>query len=98
MAPRAPWKDALSCASVLAMFNALYSSMNQQLFEKNLCNQSSLYENYRRFLLQIEATSKSTLFVVSKDEWDTKEGTGKSMKSTFYEEWGTFQAEAGTVE
>jgi len=28
-------------------------------------------------------TTKSTLFVVSKDEWDTKEGTGKSMKIHF---------------
>jgi len=26
-------------------------------------------------------TTKSTLFVVSKDEWDTKEGPGKSMKN-----------------
>jgi len=32
-------------------------------------------------------TTKSTLFVVSKDEWDTKEGTAKSMKSIFYEWW-----------
>jgi len=31
-------------------------------------------------------TTKSTLFVVSKDEWDTKEGIGKSMKSTLYEQ------------
>jgi len=31
-------------------------------------------------------TAKLTLFMVSKDEWDTKEGTGKSMKSTFYEQ------------
>jgi len=53
--PHAPRKDASSCASVLAMFNMLYSSMNQQLFEKTLCNQSSHYENYGRFLLQIEA-------------------------------------------
>ena len=30
------------------------------------------------------ATSKSTLFAVSKDEWDTKEDTGKSMKNTLY--------------
>jgi len=30
-------------------------------------------------------TAKLALFVVSKDEWDTKEGTGKCMKSTFYE-------------
>jgi len=26
-------------------------------------------------------TTKSTLFTVSKDEWDTKEGRGKSMKN-----------------
>ena len=27
------------------------------------------------------ATAKSTLFIVSKEEWDTKEDTGKSMKN-----------------
>jgi len=32
-------------------------------------------------------TAKSISFMVSEDEWDTKEGTGKSMKSTFYEQW-----------
>jgi len=37
------------------MFNPLYSTTNQQLFEKILCNQSSHYENYRQFLLQMEA-------------------------------------------
>jgi len=31
-------------------------------------------------------TAKSTLFVVNKDEWDTKEGTGKPIKGTFYEQ------------
>ena len=30
------------------------------------------------------ATTKSTLFTVSKDEWDTKEDTGKSMKNALY--------------
>jgi len=30
------------------------SSTNQQLFKKNFCNQSSHYENYRRFLLRME--------------------------------------------
>ena len=30
------------------------------------------------------ATAKSTLFAVSKDEWDTKENTGKSMKNALY--------------
>jgi len=29
-------------------------------------------------------TTKSTLFAVIKNEWDTKEGTGKSMKNTLY--------------
>jgi len=65
---------ALQCA----MFNTLYSSTNQQLFEKNLCNQSSHYESYGQFLLRIKAIhmyiAKLALFVVNKDEWDTKEG------------------------
>ena len=30
------------------------------------------------------ATATSTLFTVSKDEWDTKEDTGKSMKNALY--------------
>ena len=30
------------------------------------------------------ATAKSTLFAVSKDEWDTKEDTGKSTKNVLY--------------
>ena len=30
------------------------------------------------------ATAKLTLFAVSKDEWDTKEDTGKSMKNALY--------------
>ena len=30
------------------------------------------------------ATTKSTPFAVSKDEWDTKEDTGKSMKNVLY--------------
>ena len=29
-------------------------------------------------------TTKSTLFTVSKDEWNTKEDTGKSMKNVMY--------------
>ena len=32
-------------------------------------------------------TTKSTLFVVSKDEWNTKEDTGKSMKNALYVLW-----------
>ena len=33
------------------------------------------------------ATAKSTLFAVSKDEWNTKEDTGKSMKNALYVLW-----------
>jgi len=33
------------------------------------------------------ATIKSTLFAVSKDEWNTKEDTGKSMKNALYILW-----------
>jgi len=32
-------------------------------------------------------TTKSMLFVVSKDEWYTKEGPGESMKSVLYIQW-----------
>jgi len=30
------------------------------------------------------ATAESTLFTVRKDEWNTNEGTGKSMKNALY--------------
>ena len=32
-------------------------------------------------------TAKSTLFAVSKDEWDTQEDTGKSMENALYVLW-----------
>jgi len=46
------WKED---ALLTAMFNPLCSSTNQQLFKKNFCNQSSRYENYGQFPLQMEA-------------------------------------------
>jgi len=36
-------------------------------------------------------TTKSTLFVVSKDEWGTKEDPGKSMKNALYVQWAPFR-------
>ena len=33
------------------------------------------------------ATAKLTLFAVSKDDWGTKEDTGKSMKNALYVLW-----------
>ena len=35
------------------------------------------------------ATTKMALNAVSKDEWDTKEDTGKSMKNALYVLWYT---------
>ena len=69
------------------MFNLLHSSTHRELFEKHLCNQSSHYENTDNFQYEGKlscATAKLTLFTVSKDEWDTKEDTGKSMKNALY--------------
>jgi len=44
-------------------------------FKKNFCNQSSHYENYGWFNGSHHvSTTKSTLFMVNKDEWYTKEG------------------------
>ena len=74
-------------ASLSAMFNPLHSSTNQELFEKHLCNQNSHYEKCGLFPLKgkpSHSTTKPTLFAVSKDEWDTKEDTGKSMKNALY--------------
>ena len=71
----------------MAMFNLFHSSMNQELFEKHLCYQNSHYDKYGQFPLQREpsrAIAKSTPFAVSKDEWNTKKDTGKSMKNALY--------------
>ena len=70
------------------MFNPLRSGMNQELFEKHHCNQSSYYEKHGRFPSHYKgkpshATAKSTHFSVSKDDWDTKD-SGKSMKNALY--------------
>ena len=73
---------------MLAVSNPLHNSTNQELFDKHLCYQNSRYEKYGRFPLcegkPSRAIAKLTLFTVSKDEWDTKEDTGKSMKNALY--------------
>jgi len=88
MAPRSPVIQIIirkEDALLPAMFNLLYSSANQQLLENNFCNQYSHYEKFWTIFVMNGShyvpTTKSTLFAVSKDEWDTKEGTDKSMKN-----------------
>jgi len=76
-------------ASLSTIFDSLHNNMNQDLAEKHLCNQGSHYENYGRFPLCMQrkpsrATTKSTLFAVSKDEWNTKAETGYCMKKALY--------------
>ena len=69
------------------MFNLLRSSVNQEPFKKHLYNQIATMKNMDNFCYNgkpSHATAKSTLFAVSKDEWDTKEDTGKSMKNVLY--------------
>ena len=62
--------------------------MNQELFEKHLCYQNNHYDKYgQQFPLRREAIMcyrQIDTFVVSKDEWDTNEDTGKSMKNALY--------------
>ena len=123
------------------MFNPLHSILNQELFEKHLCNpcipkerNGTAHPSYINYLKSevsiilccqlcstrytavrikncLKSTSaikiatltytddfccegkpscaiaKSTLFAVSKDKWDAKEDTGKSMKNVLYVVW-----------
>ena len=66
--------------SLSAMFTQIHSSTNQHLSEK-----------YRQILSTqrklSRATTKLTPFTVSKDEWNTKEDTGKSLKNTLHVLW-----------
>jgi len=40
------WKWSIHYSSLSAIFTQLYSSMNQKLFKKYVCNQSSHWEKY----------------------------------------------------
>jgi len=53
------------------MFNSLYSSTNQELVEKHLCNQGSCYEKKQKVsVMQTKhVTTKLKVIAVSKDEW-----------------------------
>ena len=63
-------------------------STNQELFEKHLYNKSSHCEKYGQFLVMqrkpSHATTKLMLFIVSKDEWNIKKDTGKSLKNALH--------------
>jgi len=88
MRPSYHLKPKYPLPSLSAMFDLLPSSTNQELFEKHLCNKSSHYEKYRQFFITqrkpSHATTKLMLFPVSKDQWNTKEDTGKSLKNELH--------------
>ena len=84
-------KLSIHCPSLSAVFDSLHSSTNQEVFEKHLCIKSSHYDKYGWFLVTLRkpsrATTKLMLFTVSKDEWNTKEDSGKCLKNTLHILW-----------
>jgi len=87
-APVIVWNWSINCPSLSAMFDSLHSSTNQEVLENHLCSQSSHYEKYGQFLVTQRkpscATTKLMLFSVSKDEWNTKDHNGKSLKNALH--------------
>ena len=72
------------------MFNPLHSSTNQKCLKSTSASKITTMTNTDDFRYEEKpshAIAKSTLFAVSKDEWDTKEDTGKSMKNALYVLW-----------
>jgi len=64
--------------------------MNQELFEKHLCNQDSHYGKYGQFPVCKEAIKCNhpiNAFTVSIDEWNTKEDAGKYLKNALDVLW-----------
>ena len=76
------------------MFNPLHSITNQELFEKHLCIYYKNTDDFHYEGKPSRATAKSTPFAVSKDEWGTKEDTGRMHCTYCGMPKGTSQAEA----
>jgi len=77
MAPHTPVKSIIvwkEDTSLPAMYNPLYSSTNQQLFEKNLCNQSSQYEINRPFSCYEWKPSHAYQTIYGEQRWMGHEG------------------------
>jgi len=69
----------------------IYSNKKQQLFEKSSEIKVAILQKFRMIFItngshHMSAT-KLMPFVVSKDEYDTEEGTGKSMNNTLHVQW-----------
>ena len=70
------------------IFSSFYWRLASSIGYTNQHTTSSHYEKYGRFLITqrkpSRATTELTLFTVSKDEWNTKEDTGKSLKNALH--------------
>ena len=75
---------------MLAMFNPLHSSMNQ---ENHLCNQCSHYGKYGRFLLQKKPSRATAKLLSAKMNGTQRRILGKSMKNALYMPKGTSLAD-----
>jgi len=67
----------------VSIINLLYSSTNQELFEKCLRNQSNHQKNMEDFHCKKAIMCKSTLFTSAKMKGIQKD-TGKSMKNALF--------------
>ena len=88
------WNWSIHFPSLSALFNSLHGSTNQELFEKCLCIQDSHYEQFLVMQRKPSVCNYQMLFTVSKDEWNTKKDTGKSLKNALDILWYTSWAEA----
>ena len=79
--------------SLLAIFNQYHSLVLLAAVQIKNCSKSTSavriatmksMDDFRYDGKSSHATTKLTLFAISKDEWHAKENTGKSMKNALY--------------
>jgi len=83
MAPQAPLTYLLSKLRC----DPLYNSTNQQLLKRTPAIKvvtMKITDDFRYKRKPSHTYHNIDTFVVSKDEWETKEGTGKSMKNELH--------------
>jgi len=71
-------------ASLPAMFNLLYSSTNQQLFKRISAIKVTTMKITDSFCYEWKLSCAYHKINTFRGEWDTKEGTGKSMKNALH--------------
>jgi len=75
------------CPSLSGVFDSLHSLTNYTAVRIKNCLKSH-FEKYGQFLITQRkpscATTKLMLFTVGRDEWNTKEDTGKSLKNALH--------------